>query len=513
MKKIVCIIILISLIFNILPAYAQDSTIRVFYDSKEIKFDVPPKIVNSRTLVPFRAIFEELGAIVEWDAKTSKVIGIKDNTTVVLTVNKNIAKVNNKEILLDTEPIIINGRTLIPLRFVSESLGLNVEWNTENNAVIITSKFSLTQYANNKYSIQIPQDWEAKKVQSTVETTMFAQSTGAATISIITQNSQYPITIEQSKTFLNAFVDGIRKEHLSLNEVNNKKIQIGSLDAYWYEYKGQLLIDGKTFSDNFYALIAVQNNDFYLVFSSCAGLYWNNYKETLEDSMLSFKPIVKQRDDVVLISIISKPDGNMKIGQSFDIKASVKFSDGSYDYDNFTVESSNTDIISISNKTLKANKEGSATITIREGSKSESFDLKVLAGNPNINSATDLQNYLNNNFAKFDTVLGKSELKIQVISLGTDENETTFIKVEYPARAYKSTDSTYVNDIRNHMIDISNAAIAAMPNAKFQGEYIRSGYKYPNIKEGFWYDSMYEWSYDPTNGFKWINDSNKGRFE
>ncbi|MBE0068505.1 hypothetical protein F3K46_05420 [Thermoanaerobacterium thermosaccharolyticum] len=84
-----------------------------------------------------RAFFEALGAKVEWDQSTKTVTGIRDNTTVQLTIGSKIGKVNGQNYALAVEAQIINGYTYIPLRFVGEALGDEV--NYSNGVITINS--------------------------------------------------------------------------------------------------------------------------------------------------------------------------------------------------------------------------------------------------------------------------------------------------------------------------------------------------------------------------------------
>ncbi len=113
--------------------------IKVFVDGKELSLDVAPSIISGRTLVPLRAIFESLGAEVKWNSKTKTVTGIKNDITVELTISSKDAFINGRVTSIDVPPLIINGRTLVPTRFVAESLGTDVEWNSKDRLVDITT--------------------------------------------------------------------------------------------------------------------------------------------------------------------------------------------------------------------------------------------------------------------------------------------------------------------------------------------------------------------------------------
>ncbi len=100
--------------------------------------DVAPKIVNNRTMLPARFVSEQLGAKVEWDEEARTVTITKDEITIVLTIDSKKATVNGEEVELDSEAFIENDRTYTPIRFISENLGAKVNWNGAYNQVVIT---------------------------------------------------------------------------------------------------------------------------------------------------------------------------------------------------------------------------------------------------------------------------------------------------------------------------------------------------------------------------------------
>lgn len=124
--------------------------IRVELDGAEIAFDVHPQIINGRTMVPLRKIFEEIGALVKWDSETQTVTARKSSKTVTLSIGSDTLTVDKGNIDTNGDPItesvtldvpaqIISGRTLVPARAISESFGLDVDWDDDEQKVIITS--------------------------------------------------------------------------------------------------------------------------------------------------------------------------------------------------------------------------------------------------------------------------------------------------------------------------------------------------------------------------------------
>lgn len=117
-------------------ASAEDST-SIYIDGVKQSFDPPAMIVQDRTLVPLRAIFESLGATVNWDQATETVTAIKGDTIVKLQIGSKDAFVNGNLVALDVPAQTVRDRTMVPARFVSESLGAVVEWDEEYNSVYI----------------------------------------------------------------------------------------------------------------------------------------------------------------------------------------------------------------------------------------------------------------------------------------------------------------------------------------------------------------------------------------
>mgnify|MGYP004495863075 FL=1 len=122
-----------------------EENIFVTLNGKQIEFDVPPQTVNDRTMVPMRKIFEELGAKVEWIEDTQMILASKDAKFVLMQIGKPAMiikdfKIGSEErIELDSEPFITDGRTLVPVRAVSEAFNMQVDWDGAKKEVLINS--------------------------------------------------------------------------------------------------------------------------------------------------------------------------------------------------------------------------------------------------------------------------------------------------------------------------------------------------------------------------------------
>jgi len=124
-------------------------TIKLILDSKNIyindipqQIEVPPQIIEGRTYLPIRYIIEPLGGKIYWDSICKKISIIFKDKNIDLWIGKNIAKVNETNKLIDPNnpkvvPLIIQGRTMIPIRFVAENLGCKVNWDPLSKTITI----------------------------------------------------------------------------------------------------------------------------------------------------------------------------------------------------------------------------------------------------------------------------------------------------------------------------------------------------------------------------------------
>ncbi len=155
-SKMVTTTLILTLLLSCLPItsiFAVTQTI-VTIDGKTLQSDVAPIIIEGRTLVPLRAIFEALGAEVEWDNSSRTVTGRKDTTTIVLPIGSRSPTINGTPVQLDVPGTIVSGRTMVPARFIAESLGASVDWVEETRTVVIISD-GLTKVAEEIPSLEV----------------------------------------------------------------------------------------------------------------------------------------------------------------------------------------------------------------------------------------------------------------------------------------------------------------------------------------------------------------------
>lgn len=188
MKKLVMLILSMLMVFSIFSvAYAtdlmntpmlisaMDNSIKVQQDGTYIDFTdangnvVEPQIINNRTMVPFRKIFNSLGVTdddITFIGETRTVIAKKDDMTIELQIDNNIAKKTvsgeTTNITLDSAPVIVDNRTLVPVRFIAESMEKKVGWDQENRTVIIIDTNKLEEKLRNS----IPKYFEIAELQT-----------------------------------------------------------------------------------------------------------------------------------------------------------------------------------------------------------------------------------------------------------------------------------------------------------------------------------------------------------
>ena len=122
----------------------ENITIKLRIDSKsatingqERALDAPPKIMGGRTMVPLRFISEAFGCNIEWDAKQQRIGIVRYDISVNLWIGKDYVEVNGQKVKIDSPPVIVGGRTMVPLRFIAEPFGASVNWNAQTKEITI----------------------------------------------------------------------------------------------------------------------------------------------------------------------------------------------------------------------------------------------------------------------------------------------------------------------------------------------------------------------------------------
>lgn len=197
------VIVVLSLCVPIV--HADNGGIKVMLNGEYINFDVEPQIVNGRTMVPFRAIFEAMGAEVSWNQELWQASGKKGDKTVNLVIDSNeISVVKGEEeqvISIDQAPIIIDSRTMVPVRFVAQAFNKIVSWDNASQTVIILDLEYFIDLLKEKAS----NFYECISATTVVPESLKSEDQIAFNMSMTTGDETEKITIDvQADTIMNS---------------------------------------------------------------------------------------------------------------------------------------------------------------------------------------------------------------------------------------------------------------------------------------------------------------------
>lgn len=143
LKKMKCLLVSLAVIIGVIvpqTAFAAPSDVKVLLDGQEIAYDVPPQIIEGRTMVPLSKTIEEItGSSANWDGATKTVAFSAKGHTYVHQIGQTVVYMDGTPVQFDTPSQIIESRTLVPVRMIAETSGYSVEWDAGNRQVIITS--------------------------------------------------------------------------------------------------------------------------------------------------------------------------------------------------------------------------------------------------------------------------------------------------------------------------------------------------------------------------------------
>lgn len=143
MKKIIALVLALVLLTSF-AAFAEpvfeDMNVTVELDGNVLEFDQKPLVESGRTLVPVRKIFETLGATVDYDDATRTVISRKGELIIVMQIDNDVMFVNSEPKKLDVPAREVGGRTLVPLRAISDAMGVEIIWDDATSTAKLFSE-------------------------------------------------------------------------------------------------------------------------------------------------------------------------------------------------------------------------------------------------------------------------------------------------------------------------------------------------------------------------------------
>lgn len=141
-NRYAAVLLFIGVLLLFTPAYAEEQAPpKVFLDGTVLEFEVQPLIVEGVTLVPLRRTFEKLGATVQWNDEMKAVKATYGETVLQYKIGDKAAYKNTELIQLPVPGQIVNGSTMMPLRFIAEALGAEVGWESYSRTILISSGF------------------------------------------------------------------------------------------------------------------------------------------------------------------------------------------------------------------------------------------------------------------------------------------------------------------------------------------------------------------------------------
>ena len=116
-----------------------DGYIKVICNGEYLSFEEPPAVEEDYTLVPMRFLFEKMGAEVDWDEDSRTATVRQADRSVAFSIDNLEARVNSAPVEMQIPARLINGKTMVPLRFLSENLGYTVDWDAGTKTAVITT--------------------------------------------------------------------------------------------------------------------------------------------------------------------------------------------------------------------------------------------------------------------------------------------------------------------------------------------------------------------------------------
>ncbi len=254
MKKFILFLIVCTLALSFsVQAMPRPMEITVVVDGEELEFDVPPRAENGRILVPMRYIFEALGAEVNWIQDENRAIAAKDDITVDITLGNDTMYRNDAPIKLDVPAKAVDGRTLVPARAVSEALDAKVEWDQDTYTVTITSP---VPYIPGEYHFTELSENDMNTLRK-----IYPELYGMYAKEVLFENmAEYPkdvaSLIKSEDARIRMFADDVWNNMMAHTILN---IQTESKDMYIFDIPEEVEIDSYTLMGDYMALTEKEN--------------------------------------------------------------------------------------------------------------------------------------------------------------------------------------------------------------------------------------------------------------
>ncbi|MBR4110739.1 MAG: copper amine oxidase N-terminal domain-containing protein [Clostridia bacterium] len=250
-KKIFWLFVILMMMFTTIYA-ANPITVQL--NGEYIDFTdengnvVNPEMINNRTMVPMRKIFEVVGAQIEWDGEERKITATTEEKVINLQIDNAKASVQDRvtneitEITLDSAPLILNNRTMVPVRFIAESLEKQVGWDNENRSVIIID-YSFIEDGIRKNAPTLVEFLEMKKEIMESYKVKTKISGNVSYKDDENRKNNEKVTID-GEAILQKNKEGIYDFDFEIDLSGNGEIQKALEDAQYDEYKFEFITNG-----------------------------------------------------------------------------------------------------------------------------------------------------------------------------------------------------------------------------------------------------------------------------
>ena len=287
------------------PSNSSASPICVYIDNERISFDSEPELFDGTTMVPMRQIFEQLGAEIEWNGELKEVTAVCGLDRIRLRIGSDAAIHNNEVSLLTHAPYIKNGRTMVPLRYLSEALSYDVSWDAKQRRVDIKKKAAV--------GAALP--GEGKEEESRENEPKPSSSGEGTAVSILGENAQLTYNDAMKKTISSS--SACKEARLSLKQAQQQ------LDEFYDLY-----------SLNYTIAIMQTRKDLSLLTD------WSERNVVVTEGQTAYS-IKNAMDDI-----------SLKLIEIENQKAAVSYAKKGYQTDNIRFEAG-----AISQKTLNASRD------------------------------------------------------------------------------------------------------------------------------------------------------------
>lgn len=493
--------------------------IKVLLDGRELSFDVPPQIIEGRTLLPLRAIFEALGLEVGWDDVTKIITGTTEGKEIILKLDSKEAKVNGINKTLDVPARVINGRTLVPVRFIAESLDMNVIWDQGTRTALINKNKEIVTFEDPNFEKAVRDNIkkpEGNIYKSDVESVSFLSMGSYPTNTPSTKvNSlegiQYFINLEELFINVNNTISDLTpiENLINLKEIIVYESNISDLTPLKNLINLQdIRISNSTIADIKPLEGLVNLKELHLINNNIANIFPLRNLVNLETIMLSDNNI----DNIDILKDLK----NLKTVVIHNTRVSDLFA---------LTELPELEFIGAYNIPITiADLARTYQPSIKKGirilsnfNENELLNINIYEKTYVLNkdpSANELNKYLTNKYNTLETLAGYETLSYRV-----EKNNRMYTRHDYeitvifPVRKYErifysnqfSTEEKYQirEQLRKYLQYMAEDLISKLPNKRLSGGYYESWYTYPTLKVDINQEYGYQWSnyeFLKTNG-------------